>query len=234
MKLDKAINSVKANLLKKRRAVITDEYDDDHEIVLDTPLSDDELKYISGIIDQQEMEEEDAELILAIMRDHADQVEERLPYIITSFPNLAKNVYNFCIKVEDREFISTIILNALIENDQLTEFQLFWFGSMLDDYLIETSKASELISELYNHRSATQLTKAKILEIQNNKFGLPELRNQFLGSGQSPMNWIANWVPNWVCPHLARAKLGSKLGSQLLWFFLAVPLNLKRNVDGSI
>jgi len=98
-------------------------------------------------------------------------------------------LHAFCGRISDRDVIATALLNALRESDRLMEFQLFWFGAILDDYLMQTSKASALISLLFNHRSATPITKAKVLEIADLRFGLPELRNEFLSSGQS--DWLA-------------------------------------------
>src|SRR5439155_24347432 len=124
-------------------------------------------------------------LILTIMRGHASRVEKRLPDIIRSYPHLAKNVYNFCANVADKEALAEIVLEEAKTQDRMLEYQLFWFGAMLEDYLIGTSSASALISVLFNHRSATSITKAKILEIADQRFGLPELRNEFLMNGQS-------------------------------------------------
>jgi hypothetical protein len=140
-------------------------------------------------VTEPDIEEEDAELILTIMRGHAERVERRLPYIIGAYPHLAKNVHNFCSGISDKEVVAEMILVHAKAHDRLTENQLFWFGSTLADQLMNTSKASNLISVLFNHRSATAITKAKILETADVRFGLSELRNEFLMSGQS--DWLA-------------------------------------------
>ncbi|WP_198421159.1 antiviral reverse transcriptase Drt5 [Mesorhizobium carmichaelinearum] len=190
--MENKIDSVKKSLLKRRRILIHNDYNDDEppsEFHFKKPLSEDELKYINEILDKPNIEEDDAELILTIMRDNAHRVERRLPEIIMSYPNLAKTVYGFCAGVKDKELIADIILGVLRGPGRLTEFQLFWFGSILEEYLMDTSKVGSLISALFNHRSTTSITKAKVLEIDDARFGLPELRNEFLISGQS--DWLA-------------------------------------------
>lgn len=194
LKMDKDIDDVKRTLLKRRRYLIAVGYDDAgeevvRELKLRQPLSDKELEYINSVLDKPEIEEDDAELILTIMREHAHKVERRLPYIAHAHPHLIKNIYSFCSNVADKEFIADMIYEEAAKGNQLIEYQLFWFGAILEEHLMQTRKASNLISILFNHRSATPLTRARILEIPDIRFGLPELRHEFLSSGQS--DWLA-------------------------------------------
>jgi hypothetical protein len=85
--------------------------------------------------------------------------------------------------------IAVMILIDARKRDRLMEFQLFWFGAILEEYPMGTTKASALISVLFNHPSATPITKAKILEICDKRFGLTELRCDLPHSGQS--DWLA-------------------------------------------
>jgi hypothetical protein len=95
------IDIVKKKLLDRRRHEISVAgYDeDDHQetvhIMIRTPLSKEELDYILNLLAQETLEEEDAELILAVMRDHVTKAERKLEYIIQTFPNLMKSVFNF-------------------------------------------------------------------------------------------------------------------------------------------
>jgi hypothetical protein len=193
-KIDQEIDEVKKNLLKRRRFLITIGYDDEGEEIIKEqlvkwPLSDEEVGYIDKLLEKPDIEEDDAELVLTIMRGHASRVERRLPDIIRSYPHLAKNVHSFCASLSGRETLADIVLEHAKRHDRIPEYQLFWFGAMLEDYLMKTSKASALISVLFNHRSASPISKAKVLEIPDLRFGLPELRSEFLGSGQS--DWLA-------------------------------------------
>lgn len=194
-KIDAGIDAIKKKLLDRRRAFITVGYDDSDEepveVTVKKPLSKAELDYILKLLGQETLEEEDAELILTVMRDHATKVERKLDYIMSSFPNLMKAVFNFCARVPDKDFLADIILKQLELADQ-QEYQLFWFAHILEEHLLKTKKASALIAALYSHGRATTISKAKILEISDKRFGLPELREPLLRSGQSDwLSWSA-------------------------------------------
>lgn len=195
VKLDNEIDKIRENLLQRRRIIISTDYDDDDEVeslLLKHPLSDAELDYISKILARPDLEEEDAELVLTIMRDHAVKVESRLPDIVRNFPNLSKNVHNFCAGIKDKELIGSIILDVLKTTPRLLEFQLFWYAAILEDHLMSTKYASAIIDLLYNHNSATVISRARILEIQDSRFGLTELRATILLTGQSGwLGWSA-------------------------------------------
>jgi hypothetical protein len=191
------IDVVKKKLLDRRRHEISvagyDEDDDEEtvHIMIRKPLSKEELDYILDLLAQETLEEEDAELILAVMRDHVTQAERKLEYIIQTFPNLMKSVFNFCGRVRDKEFIAELLLRTL-KSKELQEYQLFWFGHILESYLMGTKRASKLINAIYNHSMATVISKAKIVEISDRRFGLPELREPLLTSGQSDwLSWSA-------------------------------------------
>jgi hypothetical protein len=191
--IDAAIDNVKKQLLRRRRIVITSGYDDaGAEIIkkafIKSPLNTAEMSYIDGILHQSDIEEDDAELLLTIMRGYADRLEKRLPYIIETYPHLAKNVHAFCAGFDDKEALADMLLSIAKTRDRMPESQLFWFCAILADELMGTTKAASLISVLFNHRSATVITKAKILEIRDQRFGLQDLRNEHLANGQS--DWL--------------------------------------------
>jgi hypothetical protein len=190
---DKGIDEVKRALLKRRRLLITEGYDEagdeiTKEVMVKFPLNKAELEYVDAILERPDIEEEDAELLLTIMRQHASRVERRLPYILRRYPHLTKAVHAFCAGVGNKEPIAEMILDLVKESARMSEFQLFWLGAILDDYLMETAQAAALIAVLLNHGSATVISRAKILEIADHRFGLTEIRNEYL-SGQS--DWLA-------------------------------------------
>ncbi len=192
-KIDNEIDSVKTRLLKRRRIAILAGYDNDgNEIIsskfLKFPLNEIEMKYLNEILQKSHIEEDDAELILTIMKGNTNKAEKKLPYIINNYPNLAKNVHTFFSNVSDKDFIAETILNEAKSNDRLSEYQLFWFCCSLESYLLGTRHTSSLISVLFNHRSSTHITKSKILEIDDARYGLQDLRNQYLANGQS--DWL--------------------------------------------
>jgi hypothetical protein len=191
--IDSAIDEVKRKLLRKRRIEITVGYDEGgaeivSRAIVKAPLTHSEMTYIEGILDKPNIEEEDAELLLTIMRGHASLLERRLPYIMSTYPHLAKNVHSFCAGLKDKEALADMVLNLVKQHDRLPESQLFWLCAILADELMSTSKASPLIALLYNHHSATAVTRAKLLEIPDLRFGLQDLRNEHLANGQS--DWL--------------------------------------------
>lgn len=173
---DSSVDSVKKRLLKRRKVIVSSSLYDATptrtEIDIALSITPDELKYISGILDKNDLEEEDAELILTVMRRHTADVEKHIPEIMGRFPHLAKNVYTFCSDVPVKDAVAEAILSLLGDGSQIQEYQLFWFGMMLEDYLMDLPVTPKLIDGLFNHRNSTDISKAKILEIPDMRFGL--------------------------------------------------------------
>jgi hypothetical protein len=202
-KADSDVGDLKKKLLERRRKIVSsglyDDDDDDDDFFDDEEdredqdlllnLSAEELDYITTLLQDATLEEDDAELILTVMRKHTEDVEAHLPEMMRRFPHLAKNVARFCAEISDKELVAEIVLNLVSDASPVGEYQLFWFGVMLEEYLINTRKASKLIDALFNHPNATDISRAKVLEIPDQRFGLQELRNSYLGTGQS--DWLS-------------------------------------------
>lgn len=164
-----------------------DKSEDEEEIEID--LTEGQRDFLVSILENKVIPEEDAELILLLMEDDwYDDKFEKLVDISFEYPNLAKQAYDYFKAVEDNEIVSELMYNRLVNENNLTEYQLFWMAKMIEDFLLTTEYAGGIIHELYNHPSATLITKGKILEIQSTYYGLPELRNSVLNA-QS--NWLA-------------------------------------------
>ena len=123
------------------------------------------------------------------MRDHVNRLSDHLHLFSRDFPHLAKNFYLLCSDAEDKDLVAKVVRDALTSGDYISEYQLFWFGMMLEKYLLDCDAASDLIALLYEHGSATDVSRAKILEIQDHRFGLSEMREGFLREGRS--DWLA-------------------------------------------
>ena len=191
---DEQLGKLKTKLLKRRRHLIISHYDEDEEEKFDddeaaSPLDQDEIQYILSLLNAGNLGEDDAELILVVMRDHVNLIEDHLHVFAEGFPHLAKNFYGLCTDANDKEAVAKIVLKVASQGDHIGEYQLFWFGMMLENYLMDTKTAPELIRTLYRHQSATDISKAKILEIADLRFGLPEMREGFLRDGRS--DWLA-------------------------------------------
>jgi len=189
IQVEKDIDEIKANLLGKRRIAAMHAYLDDFEAAFEAiRLSDDELDYIRNMLKTDHLDEEDAELILSIFREHTEEVAPYIGQFSVVFPHLAKSIWSFCGYIEDKEFIGNFIIEVC-KNKSLQEYQLFWFAWILQDYLMATKHAPAIIGALYNHQNATMISRAKILEIPDNRFGLLEMRDEHLVAGRS--DWLA-------------------------------------------
>jgi hypothetical protein len=100
----------------------------------------------------------------------------------------------------------------------LTEFQLFWFASIAEDQLLQTPRAGDILIRLFEHENATMLTKARVLEIPERRFGMVELRESNLKNGSS--NWLA-----WAAATGSRTLPRSQRNYALSYFAKASPLN---------
>lgn len=188
-KIEEEVDDVKASLLAKRRIAEKHAYLDDFEAAVEAlQLTEEELEYIRALLQSEHLEEEDAELILSVFREHTEEVRPHLAGFAQSFPHLAKNIWSFCKHLGDNEFIGQFLDEATNSNG-LQEYQLFWFAWILQDFLMDTEFAPRIIGKLYDHKNATDISKAKILEIPDSRYGLLEMRDGHLVAGRS--DWLA-------------------------------------------
>lgn len=188
----------KRRLLRQRRTLVLssegggdEEEDEDGEDNFDR-ISAEDTKFLLGLLTEEESTEEDAELVLALLREHADDVLELLPEILRRFPSLSKNVFHYCAHVQDVTELGRILLASVRDNPIATQFQLFWTACTAEAYLGKTALYGDLLTELLEHRSATQISKARVLEIREKRFGMSDRREEQLKSGGSGwMPWAA-------------------------------------------
>jgi hypothetical protein len=217
--IEEKVDAVRKSLLKKRRTLIITGYDAEiEETEVTRNLTSKEVSSLKNMLAQPQLEEEDAELVLALMGSHSTDVLARFGDLLSEFPNLAKNMYVFSRSISDREAVTHSILDYLNKNTIVPEFQLFWLGMMLEDYLLGTKLAGDLLVKLYDHPWGTSLTKAKILEIPDNRFGLPELREEHLKEGKS--DWLA-----WSAAVGSRVNKKAARNYVLNYFKNASPIN---------
>ena len=199
-----------------------DEYEDEYEENEDPDtlegLTEEEQDYLLSLLKRDNVQEEDAELVLTLMREKSADLMDFLPRLISEFPALSKEIYKFCAEAKDKAAITETILRFLGGPAQVTEYQLFWFGMMAEDHLLETPKVGELFRAIYENERATSITKAKILEIAENRFGLPDLREEQLRTGQS--DWLA-----WSAAIGARVHPKGQRNQILKYFRKSSPMN---------
>ncbi|CDZ52291.1 antiviral reverse transcriptase Drt5, partial [Neorhizobium galegae] len=185
------LDEIKKRLLRRRRSLIVSRYAeyDQEEDVEEEALNAEEIDFILSTLRDGALTEDDAELIMVVMRDHVELIEDYLGNFAESFPHLAKNFYGLCAAARDKEAVATIVLKVITGGRHVGEYQLFWFGMMLEGYLLGTSRAPEIINALFQHPSATDVSRAKILEIADLRYGLLEMREAYLREGRS--DWLA-------------------------------------------
>jgi hypothetical protein len=184
------VDSVRKGLLRKRRRLITTGYDVEiEETEIARKLSRKEIALLKSMLAQPHLDEEDAELVLSLMGSHSANVFARFDDLLREFPYLAKSMYVFSRNIQDREALGELLLEFLKQTQLIGEYQLFWIGMMLEDYLLGTKYAGEMINALYHHPWSTPITRAKVLEISDTRFGLQELRDEHLKEGKS--DWLA-------------------------------------------
>ncbi len=214
--VDDQLSELKKRLLRRRRHLIISHYDfegslSDEEDEGGATLDEEEIEFILSLLNEGNLSEDDAELILVVMRDHVERIEGHLALFAKDFPHLAKNFYGLCTDASDKEIVAEVVLEVAREGHHIGEYQLFWFGMMLDSYLLETKCAPDIINALYRHEGATDISRAKILEIADMRYGLPEMREVFLRDGRS--DWLA-----WSSAAGARA-MNKQTRNYLLGYF---------------
>lgn len=218
------LDEMKIQMLHRRREALTNagEYADASENEEDSTeleeLTEEEKGYLLSLLKGENIQEEDAELVLTLMRDHSVDVIESIPTLIKEFPGLAKRLYYFCAHVEDKSDITAAIRGYLGEKTLVPEYQLFWFGMMVEDYLLKTPNVGSLLMSLYEHPNATPISRAKILEIPEKRFGLTDLRDEQLRNGQS--DWLA-----WSSAVGSRVQPKGQRNQQLKYFRKSSSMN---------
>jgi len=184
------IDEIKSNLLDQRvRVIFGSGVEEESDQVEERPLTEEEVEYLLGLLNNPHLEEDDAELILALMREHSDDVLGQIPTLLRKFPSLSKNFYFFAQHVQDKTTLLNYIRDFVRETVFVPEFQLFWLSKVVETQLLKVEGVDEVLSLLYEHTSATDISKAKILEIPEQRFGMPNLREEQLRTGAS--GWLA-------------------------------------------
>jgi hypothetical protein len=187
------LSETKKGLLEKSREAThlayAEDFDDAH---VGIELDNEELDYIRNILSADQLNEEDSELILSVSRNHPDEIKPYLEKLFISSPHLSKRVWSFFDVVTDMKFTEDFLSNTS-RNSKIQEYQLFWIAQILADHahniVSDGGRISSILQHLYRHPNATDLSKAKLLEIEFSDPTLMEWRREHLLSGRS--DWMA-------------------------------------------
>jgi hypothetical protein len=184
------VDEMKVSLLKVRRIVIevSGEPFEDEELE-EEALSEEQIEYLLDLLKNPDIDESDAELVLVLLRDHGEDVISSLEVFLRRFPGLSRNLYHFARHVSDKEAMAEIVYRFAADGAYATEDQLFWMAKLSEEYLRETSRYRDILFSIYQHPNATDISKSKVLEIPEQRFGMPELRHEHLRVGKS--DWLS-------------------------------------------
>ena len=215
----KEIDRIKISLLRKRRTtlVVSDIVIFEEEKYY-KKLTEEQVEYLLNLLQDPDIDESDAELVLILLRDHGTDVLSRINTFLERFPSLIRSIYHFSKYVEDKTSLASLILNFIKTGQNVTEDQLFWLAKLTEDYLSTTSDYPDILLRLYKHPNATLISRAKILEIPERKACVNELREPYLRSGQS--DWLA-----WASAVGTRGETTIRRNHTLTYFSNASPMN---------
>lgn len=181
-------------------------------------LNEAQIEQLLNLLKDNEIEEEDAEVILSFLKDYSDNLLAVLPDILKKFPNLIKQVYSVSLRITDKELLANVLLEHLESEHFFLEYELFWLGKLVEDCLLEVSLIGKLLMKIYELSNNYKIAQAKILEIPVNNFGLKEIRLDFLKTGQS--DWLA-----WSSAIGLRGLQAAERNYNLDYFSKASPIN---------
>lgn len=189
--VEQKIDSVRAGLLRKKATAFRSMYSEEEEAEeeMEEFLTSEEEVYLLRLLDSPQLEEEDADLVLAYLRDQAENLLEHISSILWRFPYLSKNVYLFSKYTDDKQSLLNELIAFVKGNEVVSDYSLFWVANILEEQLLETKGVEALVIALMEHPRASKISTAKILEIPDPRYGLRELREQILRSGGS--DWLS-------------------------------------------
>ncbi len=171
------LDDIKKKLLEKREGAVSGDADaaDEAEVELDAA----EIDYLKSLIKDPSVAEEDVELGLSLLREEEESFHELAVLVFASYPHLVKSLYRYLRSVGSGAELRAIISKRLREAF-LTEFELFWIARMVIDKMKMSQDTVELLNVVLGHPCATSVVKAAILEVEENGFGLEDIKVKHL------------------------------------------------------
>jgi len=218
--LEAEIEEIKIGLLRARQEWIevSGEETEEELIEYDT-LNDEQTQYLLGLLRDPNLEEADAELVLTLLSEHGEEVLDRMASVWPRYPALSKPIYNFVTReFRDPTSVAGLAQAFLANAPNATEYQLFWLAKLLQAAARRDETFGKQITGICDHRNATPIVKAKVLELADNRFGLAEMREETLKLGQS------DW-PSWAAAIGSRAQTKASRNKLIKNFGGLSPLN---------
>lgn len=188
------------------------------EVEVEHNLSKEHVESLMTLLKDETLEESDADLILSFLRSHSDSLVETIPILLERFPNIIKHVYSVCSEISDKEELAKVMHDFLNSGVDFLEYQLFWIGAIFEDHLSGVKLYGESLIKIYELTSDFKIARSKILEIPEQGFGLKEIRDEFLKTGQS--DWLS-----WSSAIGARSLPAKERNYVLDYFSKGSPMN---------
>lgn len=148
------IDDIKKKLLQRRQMMIG-LYEIDLAKLLRSrkveELTKEEKEYLYTLLKNDLIQEEDAELILTLLRDESDELLEYLSDFLDRFPNLIKDIFFFTNSIKNKDSLKEVISKFLKNNKYATEYQLFWIARIVERDFSTYSDFGDLLMALYRH-----------------------------------------------------------------------------------
>ena len=157
--------------------------------IVKNQLSQAQIDSLISLLKDDSIEESDADYILSFLRFNSDSLLELMPSLFEKFPNLIKHMYSLCADISDKESLVTVILEYLNSETQFLEYQLFWLGAIVENHLLGVGNYGQVLVKIFELTAEMKIARAKVLEIPEQGYGLKEIRDDFLKTGQS--DWLS-------------------------------------------
>lgn len=150
-------------------------------------LSEERVTELKGKLFHPECEDWEAALLLSYFAANPSDFLPFMHQYLVRFPRLTKRVSHIAGHVEDKSGMADCILRFLQHATLVTEEQTFWLATIVEANLLATSSANDLLVSLLSLSEDSVIARAKVLEIPENRFGMQDVREQYLRTGHS--NW---------------------------------------------
>lgn len=227
---DNSVGDVKETLSEIRESLkdIVTEYEEiptasgvevlETDVEVESSLGKEQVDGLLALLQNESLEEADADLILSFLRTHSDSLLEHLPALLRRFPNLIKHIHSICAEVTEKAGLVDVILEYLDEGAEFLEYQLFWIGAIVEDYLLGHDGYGDILLRLYELTPDFKIARSKVLEIPDQDFGLKEIRAEYLKTGQS--DWLS-----WSSAVGSQSLKAGERNYVLSYFSKASPMN---------
>jgi hypothetical protein len=181
-------DQIRKDLLSKRAEAIEFAYDEEPEPV---HLSEEEFRYLTGLISSANVTEEDVELALALVTEDEEHANRLAQLVFTRYPHLIKNLY---AHLNASAYEGSKLWGLLLEvakNKHAHEFVLFWCVRIVIELYAWDGRSANLLLQYYDHPGSTDAVKAAILECEYLNFGLLERKEAMIRDGGASLLGIS-------------------------------------------